>query len=67
MVNSSVKWCRSQREILQEQLSVLNGQAPSPFNDFARPIIFADTNEAREIIRQWIDQLDGILAHEGHP
>jgi hypothetical protein len=64
MDRPAIKWCRSQREILQAQIDALDGRAPSPYSDFANPVIFANTPAARGIIGQWIDQIDRILKDE---
>ncbi|GLS53430.1 hypothetical protein [Methylobacterium gregans] len=59
-VGMAVLWLKRHREELQTQLDILNG------TDNSRPAlkveVIADTAVAREIVQNWIYELDIILS-----
>ena len=63
MINPAKQWCYFQRDVLRDQLNMLDGHPPSPFTDFG-PCIFVKTDHARATLVDWIKQLDGILGQD---
>jgi hypothetical protein len=55
------KWCMLQRDVFRAQLGRLEGHLTNPFNDFHEPLLFADTPDAKEKLREWIAALDQLL------
>jgi hypothetical protein len=55
------KWCMLQRDVFRAQLGRLEGHLTNPFNDFHEPLLFADTPDTKEKLREWNAALDQLL------